>query len=420
MGRINNIFLKIRLIKTYRFWKSIKFSKPKLLITHCSILIAFSLASCDKVVNDVAPQPPPTLPQPTAEVFRQLYPDVKEFFFKPLEQDRTWRADFVASTGKVQSLVDYQGEIINVNELVGTSKTLPAVLKQYVLSNYPNTQIISAYELMKSSSQNDGYKLTIKSNATTILNLFFDANNAFLKEEKPLAEQASSIIFTSTEQVNFDDKVPVPVKQFMNNNQLKPASVIVYILTNNTFRIILNFRDRPKGALQTSEIILTEQGQVKQWSASIENEYGYKILKNSDLPSDITTYLNNNFTSWQFDYGIQETCFSSNCTNFANIKNGVKESFLVIDSELEKKDLVLIRTQFLEEADLLPNIRNSLSNNYTAWKYVSGKVVFEPYLQATKQTATTVNHYQFEIKENNIQYTIRLAEDGKLIYKYKN
>ncbi len=320
----------------------------------------------------------------------------------------------------MQSLVDYQGEIIDINELVGTSKTIPVAIKTYMLNNYPTGQIVWAYELMKNATQNDGYKLIIKTNATNILNLYFDANNTFVKEEKTLAEQASSIIFTSTEQVNFDDKVPAVVKQFISNNQLKPASVIVYILTNNTYKVVLNFRERPSGALQTSEIILTNQGDLKQWISSIENEYGYKILKNSELPSDITTYLNTNFTGWQFDYGIQETCFGNTCTNYANIKNGAKERFLVVDSELGKKDLVLIRTQLLDEADLLPNIRNSLSNNYTVWTYITGKVVYEPYFQATKQGGTVVNHYQFDIKENNVQYTIRLAEDGKLIYKYKN
>ncbi|MDZ7899380.1 MAG: hypothetical protein U5N85_15315 [Arcicella sp.] len=395
-------------------------SKAKLLIIHCSLLIALTLTSCDKVVNDLQPIPTPTLPQPTAEVFKQLYPDVKEFFFKPLEQDKTWQADFVASTGKVQSLVDYQGELIDVNELVGTSKTLPTALKQYVLNGYGNAQIIAAYELMKNSTQNDGYKLTIRRNATTTVNLFFDANSAFVKEEIPTAELASSIIFTSTEQVNFEEKIPAVVKQFMSNNQLKPASVIVYILTDNTFKIVLNFRDRPNGALHTSEIVLTNQGQLKQWSSSIENEYGYKILKNNELSSDITTYLNTNFSGWTFDYGILETCFSSVCTNYANIKNGVKERFLVVDSELEKRDLVLIRTQLLDEADLLPNIRNSISSNYSSWTYVSGRVVYEPYFQATRQGGTVVNHYQFEVKENNIQHTIRLAEDGKVIYKYKN
>ena len=388
-----------------------------LLIT---IYYLLTLTSCDKVVNDVIPYPQPTLPQPTAEVFKQLYPDVKEFFFKPLEREKTWQSDFIASTGKVQSLVDYQGEIIDINELVGTAKILPTAVKQYVLTNYPNVQIVSAYELMKSSTQNDGYKLTIKTNATNLLNLFFDANNIFSKEEKPLAEQASSIIFSSTEQVNFDDKVPAFVKQFMSNNQLKSASMIIYILTNNTFKIVLNFRDRPNGALLTSEIILTDQGLVKQWTSSVENENAYKVLKNNELPSDITTYLNTNFSGWAFDYGISETCFGLSCTNFANIKNGAKERFLVIDSELEKKDLILIRTQLLDEADLMPIIRNSLSNNYTAWTYISGKVVYEPYFQATRQGGTVVNHYQFDIKENNAQYTIRLTEDGKLIYKYKN
>jgi hypothetical protein len=421
MKKFDNIYL--------RFWSAFAsvgvFTNKgrKSFITHHSLLIVISLltlTSCDKVLSDVAPYPQPTLPQPTAEVFKQLYPDVREFFFKPLEQDKTWQADFVASTGKVQSLVDYQGELIDINELVGTSKTLPTALKQYVLTNYPNNEIVAASELMKNSTQSDGYKLTIKSNPTTDLNLFFDANNNFLKAEKPVTESASSIIFTSTEQINFEEKAPPPVKQFMSNNQLKSASVIVYILTNNTFKIVLNFRERPNGALHTSEIILTDQGILKQWATSIENEHSYKVLKSNELSSDITSYLNTNFSGWQFDYGILETCFSSICTNFANIKNGAKERFLVIDSELEKKDLVLIRTQLLDEADLLPNIRSSLSNNYGTWTYVSGRVVYEPYYQATRTGGTVVNHYQFEIRENNTKYTIRLAEDGKLIYKYKN
>ena len=424
MEKINNIFLGYFTfvglgdpVQHNKGRKGKNYQQYFLLITVSCLL---TLTSCDKVVNDITPTPTPTIPQATAEVFKQLYPDVKEFFFKPLDQEKTWQTDFIASTGKVQSLVDYQGEVIDINELVGTSKTLPIALKQYISTNYANAQIVSAHELMKNSTQNDGYKLTIKTNAITLLNLFFDANNAFVKEEKTLAEQASSIIFSNTEQVNFDDKVPTIVKQFMSNNQLKPASVILYILTNNTFKIVLNFRERPNGALQTSEIILTDQGQVKQWANSIENEYGYKVLKNNELSADITTYLNTNFSGWQFDYGILETCFGMTCTNFANIKNGAKERFLVIDSELGKKDLILIRTQLLEEADLLPNIRNSLSNNYPAWTYLSGKVIYEPYFQATKQGGTVVNHYQFDIKENNAQYTIRLAEDGKLIYKYKN
>jgi hypothetical protein len=406
-----------------RSWSLLQtYTRAKLLITNTLFLFIFLVTSCDKVVNDLPPVSTPTIPQATAEVFKQLYPAVKEFLIKPLEQEKTWQTDFVASTGKVQSLVDYQGEIIDINELVGTSKTIPSALKQYVLTGYGNAQITAAYELMKSSTQSDGYKLTIQRNATTTLNLFFDTNNTFVREETPTNEQSSSIIFTSTEQISFEDKIPAAVKQFMSTNQLKSASVIIYILTNNTFKIILNFKDRPNGALQTSEIILTDQGQLKEWSTSIENEYGYKALKRNELSSDITTYLDTNLSGWQFDYGVLETCFSSNCTNYANIKVGAKERFLVVDSELEKKDLVLIKTELLDESELSPAIRNSISNNYTAWTYVSGRAVYEPHYQQTtrQQGGPRVKHYQLEIKENNLNYTIRLAQDGKLIYKYKN
>lgn len=69
-GKINNKFLSFGYFKPDRFWKPIRFS-----ITHCSLLIAFLLSNCHKVLSDVA-----LYPQPTAEVFKQLYPNVKAFF----------------------------------------------------------------------------------------------------------------------------------------------------------------------------------------------------------------------------------------------------------------------------------------------------------------------------------------------------
>ena len=54
--------------------------------------------------------------------------------------------------------------------------------------------------------------------------------------------------------VNFDDKVPAVVKQFMSNNQLKSAGIVVYILTNDTYKLVLNFRERPNGAGRAEDV----------------------------------------------------------------------------------------------------------------------------------------------------------------------
>lgn len=388
-------------------------------IVLCSLLTILSLQSCDKVVDETPPTLPPTIPQATTEVFKLTYPNVSSFIFKPLEQDKTWQSDFITPAGKVSSLVDYQGEIIDLNELVGTVKSLPVAIKQHFLSNYALSQIVKVYDLMKSPTVTDGYKLLIQTDKNTNLNLYYDANNNFVREENQPNEKASAIIFTSTDQINFDASIPSVIKQFLSNNQLKSASVIIYNLVDKSYKIVLNFRERLNGALQTSEIILSDAGQVLQWISSIENEYNYKVLAKANLPTDVTTYLESNFPNWQFDYGVSETIFGNNKTNFVTVKIGQNDSYLIIDEEIKKNDLKLIRTQMLGENYLPESVKINLNNNIANWTFVKANVIYEPYSQGISQIVTNVNHFQIEVKQGTDRYSVRLASDGSIIYKYR-
>jgi hypothetical protein len=390
------------------------------------LLSIFLFVSCDKVVQDVIPTSQPIIPQATTEVFKQTYPDVASFIFKPLEQDKTWQTDFVSPRGKVLSLVDYYGEIIDVNELVGATKALPTAIKQYIFSNYPTAQILMAYDVMKSSTQTDGYKLTIQTDKKTTLNLFFDANNGFTRQETMQADKVSSINFTSTDQVNFDTKIPAVVKQFMSNNQFKDASVTIYELSNNgnnlnnlAYKIILNFRERLNGVLLTSEITLSDKGLILQWVSPIESEYSYKILYNNNLTTDIKDYVNANYNNWQYDFGVSENGFGQVQTNYVTFKNAQKERVLVIENQLEKQSLIVIRSQVVEEKDLPQLVRNAASNSYIGSLFISGIVTYDPYYQATRLGGKTPAYYQIETKEGADRYAQRITIDGKLIFRYR-
>ncbi len=389
------------------------------------LLSIFSFTSCDKVVQDVSPPQPPVIPQASTEVFKQMYPDVATFIFKPLEPNKTWQADFVSPRSKVLSLVDYNGEIIELNELVGVVKPLPSAIKQYIFSNYPTAQILMAYDIMKSSTQTDGYKLTVQTDGKTTLNLFFDANSRFLQQEIVQVEKVSAINFTSTDQVNFDTKIPTIVKQFISNNQLKDASVTIYELTNTginsnaAFKIILTYRDRPNGSILTSEITLSDSGAILQWVSPIENELSYKVLNNNILTTDIIDYVNSNYNTWQYDYGVAQTGFGQAKTNYAAYKNNQKERILVIDNLPKKRDLIVIRSQAVEEKDLPLLVKNSMSNSYPGVLFISGTVTFEPYYQATRLGGEIPTYYQIETKEGLDRYALRIAIDGKLIVKYR-
>ena len=382
--------------------------------------------SCDKVLQDVTPPPPPVIPQASTEVFKQMYPEVPTFIFKPLEPNKTWQADFVSPRGKVLSLVDYYGEIIDLNELVGATKTLPSSIKQYIFSNYPNAQILKAYDVMKSSAQIEGYKVTVQTDKITTLDVFFDGNNNFLRSEKVQAEKVSAINFTSTDQVNFDAKISTIVKQFISNNQLKDASVTIYELTNTgnninnaAYKIILNFRERPNGALLTSEITLSDTGIIMQWVSPIESDFSYKVLNNNNLTTDITDYINTNYNTWQYDYGVSETGFGQVKTHYVTYKNNQKERILIIDNQPEKQDLIVIRSQIVEEKDLPPIVKNIVSNSYAGSLFISGIVTFNPFYQATRLGGKTPVYYQIETKEGPDRYALRISIDGKLIFRYR-
>lgn len=392
----------------------------------CSWFLILCLTSCDKVINEVAPPAQPVIPQATTEVFKQTYPEVASFIFKPLEADKTWQTDFVSPQGKVLSLVDHYGEIVDVNELVGTPKTIPTAIKQYIFSNYPTAQIISAYDVMKSSTQTDGYKLTIQTDKKINVNVFFDANNGFLRQENVPVDKVSAINFTSTNQVNFDPKIPAAVKQFISNNQLKEASLTIYELVNNgnnlinvAYRVILNFRERSNGALLTSEITLSDTGVVLQWVSSIEGDYSYKVLTNNNLTSDISDYVTTNYNAWQYDYGVTEVGFGQIKTNYATFKNNPKERILLIDNLSEKQDLVIIRSQAVEEKDLPQIIKNTIANAYPGAIFLAGVVTFDPLYQVSKLGGKTPAYYQIETKEGPANYALRIANDGKLIVRYK-
>lgn len=382
------------------------------------ILSAVVLQSCDTVVEATMPVSPSGIPQASTEVFKQKYPEVGSFIFEPLEKDKTWQTEFVTSVGKVFCLVDYQGEIIDANNLVGIPKTLPEAIKQHFNSQYPSAEILAVYDLMKSNTLTEGYKLVIKTANNTTLHLYYDSANAFVRAQTFSSEKALSIIFTSTDQINYDTQVPVVVKQFVSNNQLKNASMVIYQLSDKSYKLFVNFRELSNGALQTFEIVLSEAGQVLEWISSIENNYAYKVLNSSNASSKTKSYLQANFPNWQFDYGIVKTIFGQNKTNFVALKTGQVDSYIITEEQTNEHNLTIIHAQVLAENRLPDAIKSTLSSTFPNWIFVNARVVYQP-SDPNNASVTEPDHFQVEIKQGTVRYAVRFAPDGKIIYQYQ-
>lgn len=383
-----------------------------------AILCMATLSSCDKVIDETKPTAPPTIPQASTEVFKQTYPGVGAFIFEPLEKDKTWQTAFATSVGKVLSLVDYQGEIIDSNNLVGMPKNLPEAIKQHYSTNYKDTQLVAVYDLMKSASVTDGYKMVVKTANNSILHLYYDASYNFVREQVVPAEKYLAIIFTNTEQVTYDTQIPMVVKQFVSDNQLKSASIIVYQLVDKSYKIVLNYRELLNGALQTSEILISETGQVLQWVSFIENNFAYKILNKTAVPAVITAYLQTNLPAWQFDYGLTKTIFGQNTTTFVAIKVGQTDGYVIIHEQAQQNDLTIIHTQVLAENQLPDVVKKTLTATFPSWGVVNATVVYNPY-NPSSGIAFEPNHFQVEIKQGSNRHAIRFASDGKIIYQYQ-
>lgn len=381
------------------------------------ILSVVALQGCDTVVEATMPVTPSSIPQASMEVFKQKYPAVSSFVFEPLEKDKTWQTEFVTSVGKVLSVVDYQGEIIDSNSLVGIPKSLPEAIKQHFISQYPSAEILAVYDLMKSTTLTEGYKLVIKTANNTTVHLFYNSANAFVKEQTPSNEKALSIIFTSTDQINYDTQVPLVVKQFVSNNQLKNASVVIYQLTDKSYKLFVNFRDLSNGALQTFEIVLSETGPVLEWASSIENNYAYKVLNSANISSKTKSYLQANFPNWQFDYGIVKTIFGQNKTSFVALRVGQSDNYIVAEEQTNEHNLTIVHTQVLAENKLPDAIKSTLSSTFPNWIFVNARVIYQATDANTVNTAP--NHFLVEIKQGNVRYAMRLDPDGKIIYQYQ-
>lgn len=382
-----------------------------------SVSTFLSLQSCDKVVNDVPIDPQPIIPQATTEVFKQMYPEVSSFIFKPLEQNKTWQTNFAASSGKVLSLVDYQGEIIDLNQLVGLPKPLPNAVKQHLLANYPTADIVEVYENMKSSTVTDGFKVAVK-DKNNKLNIYYDANNNFIREEIAVLDKVSSIVFTSTDQINFDTSIPIVIKQFISNNQLKSANVIIYTLSDNSFKLVMDYREKINGALQTSEITLTQLGQITSWFSSIEQEFSYKVMTVSDLPVSIADFLKSRISNWQFDYGATETAFGKNKTHYVTVKSGTQDNYLLVKNENES-NLSVTYAKVLTDAELPQTVKNIITDNFANWAFSKARVVFAPVIQPSTQLNNNPKYYHIELKQGIDNYVIRINNDGKVMFKYK-
>lgn len=388
--------------------------------TVIAIQVVMVLDSCDTVVNESTTIPTPSIPQATTEVMKQLYPTVSAFVFKPLEENKTWQSDFTSASGKVLSLIDYQGEIVDLNELVGVTKSLPSSIKQHILSKYPTAQITKFYDIVQSSTQNLGYKLTIQTSDGNSMNLYYDTLNNFVKEEIIYPANVTGILFSSTEVIAYDTNIPATVRQFFTANPLNSASIILYKLSNGGYQLLLRFRTPVNGNAQAAEIILSATGDILQRSSAIENEISYSILSKNSLPTDASNYLKNYLPGTLVGYAVSEQSFGKNKTHYIAVKKGDKDLYLLIDEEGIQDNLAVIKMATLTENDLPVSFKADLNALFTTWSLSTIRAVYEPYYQKdVNQTSDKVNHYQLEVKQGTSTYAVRFDKDGNLIFNYK-
>lgn len=396
---------------------AIKKLVPQLVVI-CTILML--LISCDKVVNDYTYLPNASIPKVTTEILKQLYPDVSSFILKPLEDNKIWQSNFVASSGKVVSLLDYQGEIIDINPLVGTTKDLPTAIRQDLLSNYPSAHIIKFYDVVQSTTQVSGYKLTIQNSDETSVNLYYDANATFIRKEFITPSLITGVLLSSTEVISYDANIPKVIKDFIAKNNVKSANIILYTLTTKDYQLRLNFRELMDGTAQSSEIILSSTGSILQWNTANETKISYTLLSKSNLPVDANNYLNTTLSGSLIDYAVTVQSFGKNKTHYIATKKGEKELYLLIDEEGLQANVSIIRMAILTANDLPASLKTELNALFTNWSLTKIRVIYEPYSQKeTNPITDKVNHYQLEVTQGNHSYSVRFDKDGNLIFSYQ-
>jgi hypothetical protein len=384
------------------------------------ILVISTLVACDTVKSDIEILPvQPTINQEATEVFKHTYPSVSEFVFKAIESEKTWQTNFTTSTGKVSAIVDYQGEILDITELVGTEKSVAQALKQYIAKYYSDALINKVSELVNNNNQLTGYKCVILTAENLLKYLYFDKSLQLIKEQNPAKEKIQKITVSSTTQIAFDNQVSGIVKQFVQDNAIKNANLIIYDLADNTIRLQVTFQERKNGAVLVSEIMLSSDGTLIEWAVPMETELLYNFIVKNEIPSFLSTYLDEILPQWQLQYAVNKAIFEKKSAYFMEIGNTTDEHIL-IQAEVNKKEAFnFIRVRSLQETKIPVSIKDYLNDKFANWSYVSAKAIYESYRPLLDNHSATINHYQIAIKQNSKSYVLRFSGNGELMYQYQ-
>jgi len=269
--------------------------------------LSTALLSCDKV-NKVEPDNN-TVPDAVVNAVKTAYPDASELTIVVLQQKKLYSVDFIASKSNYEAIVTEKGEM---QELRHNAKTLDVSqnIQSYLDTHFPNATLEQVVEDLDPQDKLTiiGYWVYITTADAKYYQLYFNELGGFVAQLE-LTNATSNDYKYNVTQVD----LPSSISDYLNTNHsgytflegwgIVMSNITSYYISISHNNLIYYYEFDANGSVLSSSSYDPNSG-TNPGGGNITSD---PIVDASQIPATIVTYLDQNFTNWQFQKGIIES-----------------------------------------------------------------------------------------------------------------
>ncbi len=299
------------------------------------------------------------VPQNSVLKLSTIYPDAKNFVTKEIKANQLWEIKFETGGRNLQSLTDYDGDIIYSDDIFGSSFPLPNSINSYLNDKYTGAAVNSIASI-QNADKPIGFVADIL-NKNESLKIYFDTNGSLLSNEIDQGKlQIQKIISSNNNFYLADNEIPDEIKNDLKKIQVSKFDIKLLVFKSG--EKLLEFFEKENQNKMNNRFDYFYDAKN-----SLIREYKYlnNSLINYSQISDLSSYFQitneqkEKLQKYEFKYGIQTEKYNvQNTSNLVFIDNqstkylvklASKNSnpFFIISKKIESSSIpVEIKTYF--------------------------------------------------------------------------
>jgi hypothetical protein len=356
--------------------------------------------SCDSIKDVKAPSIViANIPQNTILTLSSVFPDGKNFVAKEVSPGHLWEIKLESNGKNYQILTDFDGDILNTDEIYGLSLPIPNNINIYLKDKFPGAAINSISKTHNIETPS-GFEVNIfDKNQSKKLN--FDLNGNFKKDEIDLNKlQIENIIYSNNNLYESDNEIVDEIKTYLKTIELKNFDLKLLLFKTGETLVGVYEKENKNNINENIEYLFDKsKAQVRKYEYLNTSLLNYLTINNLDS-YNINEKDKQILQKYQFVYGTRIEKFNlENISDLAFTDNFGYKYFVKFASKNSNPDFFISKK--IEQNQIPTEIASYLqSKNYNL---ISAR---EEYIKTSDPNLsnTKIERYNIEIevvKNNN-------------------